>query len=135
MGQTRGSGVDELSTRHICSNKVEPESMAGSREGGVPAIPDTLDFLASGGVFFKGVYFVADLEGDDVTMYGIVVCRALGDGGHGSSGGYAGVAFGGRERVDGIAVCDEGEGLPEALAHGLVRGSSGEQRRYLASEE
>ena len=33
-----------------------------------PTIPDALDFLGSGRVFLKGVYFVADLEGDDVLV-------------------------------------------------------------------
>lgn len=50
-----------------------------------PTIPDTFDFSASGGIFLKGVHFVADLEGDDVSVTTDVAIRDLGDGGHGTS--------------------------------------------------
>lgn len=84
-----------------------------------PSIPDALDLLVFWGILLERVDIVADFERDDISVHEMLVARCIGgvgEGGQAGAIGELGVAAIGRERVYGVPVDDERQGLPYALA-------------------
>lgn len=92
----------------------------------VPSVPDTFDVLrGTWSILLEGVDFIADLERDDIAVDEGIVGGGLCDGGETVSVRETGVATGGGEGVDGVAVNDEGQGLPHGRCTGRRRDGSG----------
>ena len=105
-------GLRDVQTTYLCNSCVWVSRIQGEHLGNAPSIPHALDLLVPRSVSLECVDLVADLEGHDVSVHEVLVSGSVGVCGKTCLVRHAGVPARWRERVDGVAIDEPGEGLP-----------------------